>query len=477
MRRILLILLLLLPATATPRWTADWPLDRVLKEPESFLDTFVQHERTFFRAARSPESGLTYDGWDLDPETGQPVRPRLVSAPSKECLDVAILSKAVLGDRRALMLVDEDEAVDILRRKLHSYRDWQRRYPRTGGYMPWWNGGHSAEFTETWNGAVPALDNGEWVWAMLVAEDALRHRGYAELAEEYHAFNADLMEAAGRIFYDDARGRVRGDVRVDTDFYHPDPGKQDFLEGEHGVHEGAMMVMYVTLFGQNVPPDGARRIWSGTRLVRVETQWGTTWQGFWGSSHEEWAFLFMPYFDVPQFRKLFGIRQVIRTQNAALRGYRGLHASAHNPVERKYSSDAGIEGVGTQPLGSQYSLAPYGVFPVLLIDHRVGSAWLLNMLEGPKMQGPMGAGESISQDGQHVAPIKTIDGTFPTLLAAMGGLQSECAAALRARGVMDEFVTLMGEEYRETFGSAPLVKKADLALPSSRMPQTAEDYH
>lgn len=467
MRCLLLALLVLLPASAqTPpwRWTDDWTMDRVLQQPEAFLDEFTRHERLFFQQARHPETGLTYDGWDLDESTGRPIRPRLVSAASKECLDVAILSKAVLGDRRALMLVEPEEAVAILRRKLQSYRDWRDRYPASGGFMPWWSGGQGAQPTDNWDGSIPALDNGEWVWAMLVAEKALRDRGYTELASEYHELNESMM-AACNLLYD---GRVKSDLRI-----LPMDRPQHYLEGEHGVHEGVMMVMYVTLFGKDVD---AERLWSGTELVRVETPWGTTWQGFWGSSHEEWAFLFMPYFDVPEYRKLFHVRQVIRTNNAAMRGYRGLHASAHNPVVRAYSNDSGIEGINTQPLKSQDSLALYGAFPVILDNHRVGSAWLFNMLDAPKMQGPMGSGESVSQDGQHVAPIKTIDGTFPILLAAMGGLQQETAAALRERGVLARFEQIMAGEYRETFGARPLQQRADLALPPSAIPAGADDY-
>lgn len=468
MRTVILLLLLLFPAHAAPswRWTDQWTMDRVLKEPETFLDELTRSERTFFRMARDPHSGLTYDGWDLDPETGKPIRPRLISAASKECLDVAILSKAIRGDRRALMLVDEAEAVEILRRKLHSYNDWYERFPHSGGFMPWWNGGHRAEYM---GGTAPALDNGEWVFSLLVAEKALRDRGYGELAGQYKELNDKMIAACGPNLYDAEKARVRGSVRLD-------PGDRSpigFIEGEHGVHEGMMVVMYVTLFGQ---PDDAKRIWDGTEMVRVETPWGTTWQGFWGSSHEEWAYLFMPYFEVPGYRKLFSIRQAIRTQNANLRGYRGLHASAHHPVERKYSSDSGVEGINTQPLLSQDSLALYGAFPVVLEDRRVGAAWLYNMLAAPRMVGPLGSGESVSQDGQHVAPIKTIDGTFPTLLAAMGGLQREVAASLRERGVMDEFQAIMAEEYRETFGDRPLVQNAGLALPPSVIPRTAPDY-
>jgi hypothetical protein len=47
-------------------------------------------EAEFFRIARNPASMLSYDGWNLDEESGVPTTVRYWSAPSKESLDIAI---------------------------------------------------------------------------------------------------------------------------------------------------------------------------------------------------------------------------------------------------------------------------------------------------------------------------------------------------------------------------------------------------
>ena len=59
-------------------------------------------------------------------------------------------------------------------------------------------------------------------------------------------------------------------------------------------------------------------VWQGISMRRMEHQYGTTWQGFWGSPHEEWAYLFLPYFDLPEYRQLFRIREKIRSRNVAV---------------------------------------------------------------------------------------------------------------------------------------------------------------
>ncbi|MEW6278773.1 MAG: hypothetical protein AB1758_09140 [Candidatus Eremiobacterota bacterium] len=472
---LLCLALLAAPAVAEP-FTRQTTLERVLADPDRFLDDYVRHEAPFFRIARHPQSALTCDGWDLDPRTGQPVKPRYWSAPSKECLDVALLVKAVEQDRRALMLVSREEAVEILRRKLQSYLDYHRRYPLAGGWMPWYYGGHQADPAPGWEGNLPGLDNGEWVFALLVAEKVLRDRGYVELARGYREF-LDLLETtAVPVFYDFEVGLVRGDVALSPDGYRTDPGRASHLTGEHGVHEGLMFVMFVTLFGRGLPEDAPGRIWAATRMVRVEHPVATTWQGFWGSAHESWAYLFLPYRDLPEYRELFRLREIIRTRNAAQRGYCGLHASIHDPVTMQYVSNCGIEGIGTQPIKYNHALALYGAFPVLLADRRAGAAWLYNMLDAPRMLGPLGGGESISNDGRHFAPVKTIDGTFPILLAAMGGLEKETAAMLKERGLYQQFCEILREEYREAFGDAPLRCEADFALPPHPVPRELEDF-
>jgi hypothetical protein len=442
------------------------------------LEQFLDHEAAFFQVARDPDSGLTDDGWDLDPRTGEPLKPRKFSAASKECLDLALLVKALHGHPLIARVVSPDDpeqapqiAREILAKKIRSYEAYRQAYPGFAGYMAWFESGAQARPMGGWQKAFPTLDLGEMMWALLLAERALEDTGHQQLADQYRAFNQKLAQKARDAMFHPTKIGVRGRVEVSDPLsaettYHGD----GLMTGEHGVHEGQMIVLYMSLYG-GLTPEESDVVWKDIAMKRVEHPYGTTWQGFWGSPHEQWAYLFLPYRDLPEYRQLFRIREKIRTLNAAERGYPGLGASAHHPLGKGYMSAVGIEGIGSQPLEFQDTYTPYGAFPLLLefagqSANNVGLVWLHNMLLGPGMQGPFGAGESGDNAGTGVAPIKTIDATFTTLLALSGGLEEETADMLRADGKYDQFLDIMRGEYEEVFGDVPLREPQDFALPS-----------
>ena len=106
----------------------------------------------------------------------------------------------------------------------------------------------------------------------------------------------------------------------------------------------------------------------------------------------------------------------------------------------------------------------------------VGLAWLHNMLAGPKLQGPFGAGESGDNAGTGAAPVKTIDVSFTNLLALSGGLQKETAAMLKEKGKYQQFVDRMNSEFDETFGEVPLRDPVDFAYPKQPAPVGSREY-
>ncbi len=236
-----------------------------------------------------------------------------------------------------------------------------------------------------------------------------------------------------------------------------------------------MLILYVCLFGRDLPADGAQRIWSDIIMKRIETRYGTTWEGWYASSHEEWAFLFIPLRDIPGYRDLFRIREKIRSCNAREKGYPGFATSCL--VDREnYIDKAGIEGVVSHPLINNHTFALYGAFPLLLEcagreGKNYGLAWLHTMLMADRMQGPMGAGESGSNDGTKASDVKTIDGSFTINLALCGGLEKETAELLKHEKVYDRFREIMTGEYRETFVSEPLREPVDFALPGVSVPK------
>ena len=478
---------------AVPAWRYAWKYKTEdfksdASKSEQFLNEYLAGEAEFFARARHPESGLTYDGWDLDPKTGQPVSAREFSAASKECLDLAVCVKALYGDPLISKVVSPQDpdrapeiAADILGKKLRSYQRYQEQFPGFGGHVTWFHSGEEMRPVDGWKSAVPTLDMGEMAWALLLAEKALKDTGHAETAEGYKEYNDHLIATAREVLYEPKSGGVRGHVTI-SDPKDPDAtySGDGIMTGEHGVHEGQMIVSYATLFG-GLDKDARDHIWDDIEMKRIEHRYGTTWEGFWGSPHEEWAHLFLPYHDIEGFKNLFRIREKIRAQNAVDHGYPGFAASAHHPTESRYMSAAGVEGIGSQPLEFQNTYTPYGAFPMLLqfageIQGNLGLAWLHNMLMGPKLQGPMGAGESGDNAGTGAAPVKTIDVSFTNLLALSGGLQKETAAMLKERGKYQQFVERMTSEYEEAFGSSPLREIEDFAYPEAPAPVGTREY-
>ena len=472
----------------------------------AFQDEFLKAEADYFDVVHDKRTGLCYDGVDLDPQTGEAGKIRNWSAPSKECMDLAILVKALEGDPKAVQVVGRGDAaaarskaVQLLSSKLKAYDEFQSQNPGYAGFLPWYyiNSDKTVP-TPDWQGKIPGLDNGEWMWTMLVAEKALRDQGCPELAAGYQRYNQVLQDNVAKVFYDPQGVACRGDVRMtkpgdpDTGYEPLNPGS--YMTGEHGVHEGSMLIHYLTLFGKGLPEGAADHIWDNIKMERVESEYGTTWQGFWGSAHESWAYLFMPMRDHSGYENLFRIREEIRSQNAVDREYSGFATSTNGP-RGGYLSAAGIEGIGSQPVTANDTFAVYGVFPMLLqfseakpseyataqaqdvlkLTQQVGPgnfalAWLDNMLQAPRMQGPLGAGESGTNDGQAFAAMKTTDGTHPMLLGIMGGLEQETASMMKEKGVYQAFMKRIDGEYQETFGSAPLREPFPFVLPNYTVP-------
>ncbi|MEK7704347.1 MAG: hypothetical protein AAB426_05260 [Myxococcota bacterium] len=484
------------------RFADNYTTAEILTDPAKAAELtrrYVDQEAKFFAIARHPKSGLTYDGVNLDLKTGRVSGVRNWSAPSKECLDLGIWIKALGGDRRAARLVAGGntkvaiaKAAEVLDQKLRGYWRFYDDNPGYAGFLPWFKQAPDGTITSTddWQGDIPGLDNGEWVWTLLTAEKALRDAGFTDLADRYGAYNKMLRANVVKVFYDAEVGKVRADVHIRAphrattgyDSIADRPGRMSFLTGEHGVHEGLMMVLYLTLFGVGLPDGAACRIWDGIPIKRQEkSPYGTTWEAYWGSAHESWAYLFLPLRDLPAYRDLFRIREKIRTQNAAAREYPGLASSTNAPggsADLGYLSAAGIEGLGSQAVHNNHVYAQYGAFPLLLehsttSDKTVGNyglAWLHNMLRAPKAQGPLGGGESGTNDGSAIAPMKTIDGSLPLLLGMMGGVEQETAAMLREQGAYERFRALMQRQYDRGFGTVPLREPVGFARPNAVVP-------
>ncbi len=471
------------------RFPFTYSVDEVLRDParaRAFVEDYFSSEAPFFRLARDERTGLAIDGVNLDPVTREPASQRSWTVPSKECLDLALLVKILERDPLALRLVPGDAQAEVLRlleRKITTYERFARDYPGYGGFMPWVvinADGSVAPSNEYWERHVPALDNGEWAFVLLGVEHALREQGHTALADRYRAFNQRLAGNVRRVFFDEEVNAVRDQTRV-TNNRDPSVAYEGypygFIRAEHGVHEGAMMLHYMALHAD--PPlsrTQVDRMWAQTRMERLEHQDGTTWQGFWGSSHEEWEFAIMPKRDLPEYRDLFRIRQEIRTHDANRRGNPGFGASINSPIDG-YAIDHGIPSIAREPVTSYPFYALYGVFPVLLEQSgrdggREGLAWLLNGLRARNAVTSIGGGEAVTNDGTRSTPMKTVDGTFLNLLALTGGLEDTMRRTMQANGTYDRYQATLRGEYQEAFGTTPLREPSSMARPSVPVPWT-----
>ena len=101
------IVLLVSVGIDTPHtgWAEDGWLSQ--RQARRLIKTVARRENRFFQpgVGYDGRTGMTFDGQNIDFKTGRPVATRNWSASSKECLHLAILVKAVAGDKTARVMV------------------------------------------------------------------------------------------------------------------------------------------------------------------------------------------------------------------------------------------------------------------------------------------------------------------------------------------------------------------------------------
>ena len=453
-------------------------LDRALgpRESRGFLRRVLAHERRFYQPGVSYDraTGLTFDGHPVNIRTGK-LRgaPRNWSAASKESLHIILLTRAVEGDPVAQALITPDpahpekavgRALDVLGKKIDSYRTFDREHPGFGGFLPWFQvKGGKMEPTSDWNYRVPGLDNGQLAWSLYMAERALREHGHPALADRYGAQLQLMKDNVVRIFYDPKARQLRAEAKIARG-EDVAPGENHYQNNQpkyllDDAYEGLMLVHFADMFGDwSQAPTGAREaVWRTPRRRPAHFDAGgrevTVAQGHWFSSHEQWGFLVLPYRDVPVADRLFTNAQRVRTQFAAENGQSGLFASTHHPVSENtfslgYESAAGIQEVAKEKVrGGEPIFAPYAAFPVALVDRSVFAGWLESMVDRPGMFGPYGIGESYSEDGKS-SPVLTWDGKALPMIGLMGGVGGEIGRYMKEDGVYRQFIGRVKQDYR-----------------------------
>lgn len=477
------------------------------------MHRLARRENRFYQpgVGLDARTGMTFDGLNIDFRSGKPVETRNWSAPSKESLHVAMLVKAVAGDRTARTLMSPDprrpgrgaaRALQILERKIATYERFNRDYPGFGGFLPWYrvNGGHiepQGRGRDGWQTRVPGLDNGQLAWSLYYAANTLEALGHTDLARRYRVHLELMQENVVRVFYDPGAKKMRAEASLlrgnrrapRKNAYALNPDNPYYLDDPY---EGLMLCHFADLFGNwSAHPEGRQAIWSAPRRqpasYRVRAPDQPTLDGkrvtiarSWvGSSHEDWGELFLPFTDVKLARTLFENTQRVRTLHSATRGIPGLFASTHRPTDGKtpteYVSKLGFTGRSAtlDRAVSQRIVAPYAAFPLALArgGRATFAAWLKTMIRAPRMLGPFGMGESCSTDGKGMAPCLTWDGKALPMLAWMGGIRDEVRTYLKRDKLYGQFLRRVEGDLR-LFKGHP-IEGADLPLapPTAKVPR------
>jgi hypothetical protein len=493
----LLATLLAAPSAAEARALAERPAARPVlsrRATDRFTQQLIAKERMFYRpgVAYDGVTGMTFDGHPIDPRSGELAGgARTFSAASKESLHLILLVKAIEGDptARALLTPDPahperavDVAVDVLQKKIATYRAFDRAYPGFGGFLPWYKIESGKMLpTDDWTDRVPGLDNGQLAWSLYHAVDALRRSGHAELAQAYDDHLSLMKRNVVRMFYDPAAKKMRAEAKLDDGSARA-PGASHYSNNQANYflddpYEGLLLCHFADLFGDwKTQPSGKDAIWSEPRRKPATYRDGkqpiTVVEGNWFSSHEDWGFLVLPFRDVPVADALFENAQKARTAYSAAHGWPGLFASTSRPSaggkrDLGYLSALGVPSIAKEKVSERRVFAPYAAFPVALSNKRVFATWMKRMLETPGMWGKNGMGESFTAGGKQMAPILTWDGKALPMVALMGGIGSDIAAQLKRDGLYDGFITRTKADYRRFDAMKIEGRKATMSTPAN----------
>jgi hypothetical protein len=183
------------------RFSPTYTQAQILKDPSSFISDVLYWEGNFHQNNVSYNSynGMSYDGTLLDEATGLATAKHPFSAASKESLQIMIYAHAIAGSPQAARFLSPenpaaapDIAMKIMALKLKTYIRFNETYPGFGGFIPWFTG-DSMDIQPTWDwvNRVPALDNGELIWAVYSAIQAMEgssSRKFQGLAKQWQAW-------------------------------------------------------------------------------------------------------------------------------------------------------------------------------------------------------------------------------------------------------------------------------------------------
>ncbi|CAM1502473.1 Fc.00g044570.m01.CDS01 [Cosmosporella sp. VM-42] len=479
------------------RFGLRWSQQDVLSKTDDFIWDLLYWEGKFHQndVAYNTANGMTYDGTQLDWKTGKRTKKHTFSAASKEALQFVLYAQAIAGSREAARFLSPDNlkaapevAASILETKLKTYLSFNETYPGFGGFLPWVKTDtRDISPQDGWDDIVPGLDNGELIWGVYGAIQALEghHKAsFRRLAKGWQNWLNYVSSTAAKIFHM-GEGRVCAVTEMKDQALpvnHPDQTykcqTKTYLDDPY---EGELLTYFLQFFGDLTDAE-KQRLWEYKRpkLEKAEYNKGgvgpiTVRKGFWFSSHETWNSLELPYYDVDLISRLFKNAERVRTCNSVVTKVPGMFASVNNSTDPEtdsiigYISPAGIPSVASQKDQELDVITPYSVFPTLLFDKAVGLAWWRDMIVGKKMQNPYGSTESTRIDGEGVSALVTWDSKVTTVVALLGGVTDLVRERMKADGIYEDFIKIAHREYSLVFDELK-GEDVELCLPKENVP-------
>jgi hypothetical protein len=427
------------------RFAFSYTKEDVLRDPSAFLEDLLARESAFLKFAVENETGLSYDGSQIDLQTGGLVPSGLHfwSAASKESLHISIFAQFLKGNPRAQRVVpfSKEEVLELLEKKITTYEGFFTRFPGYGGFLPWYFIKDGGIVPATgWENQTPALDNGQLAWAVYALRRVLHAIGENDLAQRYDMQWNLMRHTAMTLFWNATMHSIRPVAGiVDTSKSPLEPGNvvqpvcgappcwlDDFYEGDLFAH-------FLQLYADPKPSDSDFQEMWHAKMKKLECvdysipsspdKKITVMRGWWFSSHETWPVLLMPFSDCRLHRRIYDNMERCRTWNSREKGIPGLYASVTDLSKTPgYISATGIQEVAFQKVLRADVITPYAAFPTLIANETIGALWLWNMLRGDRMQGPMGTTEAVSIHGKDISNVVTWDSKMTTVTALLGGI-------------------------------------------------------
>lgn len=360
--KILLSTLLLLLGTAYAdkacRFASSYSRNDLVNNKQirdEFLTKILEKEAKFMKViAFDQDTGLTLDGQEIHLKTGMPFgEARRFTSAKDEALQIAILAKVLNGDERASVIYSQQEAFDILIKKIETYEKIHEEFPGFGHFLPLLkveNGEAKPLYDQ--RSTISSVENGELYWSIYALTHVLEEKypSQMSLAYRFNTMLAGMSQNSVQVFYE-GHGKVKslvtvGDVTksVQHNQYQLwadcDKVQKCYLDSPF---EGESFVSMMHLFAP-LPAEEQELIFMQKETKTEAAQFFVnahgsnlvTVKGDHFVPQEQMKYMFLPYLDSEINRQVFLNGEKARTWDANQRMMPGMFDFAYAPAESNY---------------------------------------------------------------------------------------------------------------------------------------------